>query len=79
MEKTIKEWLETLPEPYRAEALENAGESTLFETQPSLTAALYASSYWSDTPQGHDYWFDVAERAEAGEFNKNSLDKDSES
>lgn len=78
MEKTIKEWLETLPEPYRTEALENADKRDLKYPQPSLAEAISASSVWVDTTQGHDYWEDICIRAEAGEFNKNSLDKDSE-
>ena len=78
MEKTIKEWLETLPEPYRTEALENADKDTLIINKTHLSRAIRGSFYWEYSPQGHDYWKNVFTRAEAGEFNNLLLDKDSE-
>ncbi len=78
MEKTIKEWLETLPEPYRTEALDETKGRILKTNQGSLTEAIERAFIWADTPRGAFYWDDVRNRAEAGEFNNNSLDKDSE-
>ena len=78
MEKTIKEWLETLPEPIRTEALENAGELFSYPKFHSLVDAIYGAFEWDLTKQGWKYWENVRIRAEAGEFNNSSLDKDSE-
>lgn len=60
--KTIKQWLNELPEPYRSQALENtlnqSGEKRLKINQPSIKDALSAGFIWKDSPkeQGHDYW-----------------------
>lgn len=76
MEKTIKEWLETLPEPYRTEALENADKEDLDSLEFDLAQAIKAAFLWEYSTQGQAYWYLVAYRAEAGEFNNSSLDKD---
>ena len=81
MEKTIKEWLETLPEPYRSEALENMYEKNKNEITDSLHSAIFRAFNWSgeSIKKGtSDYWYDAYQRAAAGEFNTSSLDKDSE-
>ena len=75
MEKTIKEWLETLPEPIRTEALENAYNSAIGYLRHSLSSALSDAFWWADSIQGSDYWEDIYDRAEAGEFNNSSIDK----
>lgn len=55
--KTIKEWFETLPDPYKTQALENSIQLT-GKKVPSLVGALN-SFIWSDTPQGREYWTQV--------------------
>lgn len=65
--KTIKEWLETLPEPYRTEAIENATNegSIRFRTKhKSLSEALGSAFTWYFTLQGHDYWVDLYDKLE---------------
>ena len=61
--KTIREWLETLPEPLRSLALENARNfrkpSHLDSLQPSLGDAVDYSFYWEQTLQGHLFWLEV--------------------
>jgi hypothetical protein len=56
--KTIKEWLEELPEPYRSEALENSEDWSWDNKQEvkSLATALDCAFIWSLSPQGQDYW-----------------------
>jgi len=78
MEKTIKEWLETLPEPYRTEALDETKPRDSRQVSESLVKAICDAFSWSQSEQGSGYWNEVAERAEAGEFNNLLLDKDSE-
>jgi len=76
MEKTIKEWLETLPEPIRTEALANMGPLCHKVTVDSLHQSVNEAFVWEFTPQGYNYWDVASYRAEAGEFNNSSLDKD---
>lgn len=62
--KTIREWLEELPEPYRSQALENAmkynptdiDKTPIYQT---LTCALRESFIWGQTEQGYKYWSDI--------------------
>ena len=63
--KTIKEWLEELPEPYRTQAIENHQNKKcnfdlrfgLEETEPtSLKDCLLDAFSWADTKQGGKYW-----------------------
>lgn len=57
--KTVKEWLETLPEPHRSQALENAikhplaGLNAEFST---LKGALASAFVWAYTTEGGYYW-----------------------
>ena len=56
--KTIKQWLEELPEPYRTQALENYDENYLnkiIEIKDCLDALRFAFD-WSNTSQGFNYW-----------------------
>ena len=72
--KTIKEWLEELPEPYRSQALENAEkEKSLEGLEPSLGQALLAGFRWSNTNQGHAYWGEL--RAELVQKESQSEDE----
>lgn len=63
-ERTIREYLEMLCEPYRSQAFYNAieyshdGEGTnrLDVTVSCMHAAIDKAFHWSPTEQGHDYW-----------------------
>lgn len=65
--KTIKEWLETLPEPYRAQALKNIAEHP-FDDKTDLTTPVESlaeaidSFEWFATEEGHDYWEELYEK-----------------
>lgn len=71
MEKTIKEWLESLPEPYKTQALLNLEQTEKDEaeedgvrisTAPSkilvsrLSDAISQAFIWSATAEGMEYW-----------------------
>ncbi len=61
-EKTIKEWFNTLPEPYRCEAFKNTSPDILEGTQPDLPTALSESFHWWDTNEGGEYWEQLHQR-----------------
>lgn len=55
-EKTIREWFETFPEPYRTQAIENTRERSLNTKAPSAIEALSLGFVWSSSQQGLGYW-----------------------
>lgn len=61
--KTIKEWLEELPEPYRSEAIENMESEvdryTGDRIENCLRGALFGAFIWVDSPQGTVYWAEI--------------------
>ena len=54
--KTIKEWLETLEEPYRTQALNNLDSDTEDDIVLNLYTALSCAFVWESTLEGHGYW-----------------------
>lgn len=54
--KTIRDWLEELPEPYKTQAIDNAPENNLKCQDDSLHEALAGAFFWSYTKEGYDYW-----------------------
>lgn len=70
--KTIREWYEMLPPPYREQAIENATQKGHIELEEkSLYDALLAGFGWSKAEslgQGLDYWSKVAYCAYIGNF-----------
>jgi hypothetical protein len=77
--KTIKEWLETLPEPYRKLALNNLETKPMvFECaisqRATITEALFDAFYWNESPERADFWFDIHTRAQNGEFDRLDID-----
>jgi len=55
---TIREWLKTLPEPIRTQALTNL-ESEVENAnreRDSLASAIGGAFTWSESPEGHTYW-----------------------
>jgi hypothetical protein len=62
--KTALEWFNQLPEPYRTQAIENSTRTDA--VYQSLAGALMRNFTWESTPQ--NYWHDIYERAELGEF-----------
>ena len=73
--KTIYEWLNELPQPYKSQALYNLGvrmhyykfndleRYERFKTHKYeyMCEAINWSSTWEQTPQGHGYWNEIYE------------------
>lgn len=53
-------WFQQLPEPYRSQAIENFDEeyfkAALTGELTTLQQAINCAFYWSETPQGREYW-----------------------
>ena len=58
-EKTIKQWLNTLNEPYKTKALQQTNKDRLKEKVDSLIIALYKMFVWEDSVEGDEYWRDL--------------------
>jgi len=54
--KTILEWLQELPEPYRSEAIDNVVKAKRTQKRDSLEDALLSAFSWEETKQGWEYW-----------------------
>lgn len=60
--KTIREHFNTLPEPYRTQAIENTkyqNFENLNKTSPNVQESLLVAFYWDETKQGNEYWDDL--------------------
>lgn len=57
--KTVEEWFNDLEEPYKTQALENTKDESLKPIAGSMSEALLRAFYWTDSPQGHQYWFNL--------------------
>ena len=62
-EKTIREWLETLPDGYRERALKNYDPK--FSDDEGLAGAIAIAFIWDETPdcEGYEFWNAVYEWA----------------
>lgn len=60
--KTVKKWLQELPEPYRAQALENMDSDEANTKVNSQYQALDKAFVWEETPQGEDYWDSIYDK-----------------
>lgn len=55
--KTIRQWLETIPdERIRRAALANVEETE--DSAETLQNAIFRSGAWGDTPEGDQFWLD---------------------
>lgn len=54
--KTIREWFETFPEPYRTQALENLKKADGTIKERSAKDALLSGFHWPESSQGDEYW-----------------------
>lgn len=60
--KTIREWLELLPEPYEGQALTNSvGKESLDLEENTLFDALVSAFIWNESAEGEEYWRTLAE------------------
>ena len=56
MNKTIEQWLQELPEPFREQAMSNMGPNEAEKEVEYISVALGRGFYWHDTDEGWDYW-----------------------
>lgn len=60
MKKTLRQWFEMFPEPYRTQAIENTIEQFgELKLERSIACAVRAVSFafvWDDSPQKCKYW-----------------------
>lgn len=54
--KTIREWLEELPQPYRGQALANMRPQNKDIEENTLQDGLQGAFVWSKTKEGRRYW-----------------------
>lgn len=57
--KTVRQWLEELPEPHKPKALDNLNECADFKECACIQGALMHAFIWRESPEGLDYWSDV--------------------
>jgi hypothetical protein len=62
--KSISEWLDQLPEPYRTKALDNMEWDDY--SADDMVDALQGAFLWENTPEGHKYWLDLCEAIDDG-------------
>lgn len=71
MEKTIREWLETIEDKeVREKAIANLKrdcEQNDFEKRNSLSYAIHGAFTWVDAPEGPEYWLNIHEAQYARE------------
>ena len=58
-EKTVKQWLNTLKEPYKSKALRQTNEDILNSYCGSLLNSLYQMFDWQSSFEGLEYWSDL--------------------
>ena len=63
-EKTVKEWLNTLKEPYKSKALRQTNEDVLNLYCDSLVNSLYQMFDWQISFEGLEYWSDLTSSLE---------------
>ena len=68
MKKTIRNWLDTLHEPERTEALSNMRPSGITEKKDCQSEAIAFAFNWSNTPQSFEYWDDICSRINNGTY-----------
>ena len=55
-EKTIKEWLNTLKEPYKSKAIQQTNKNILELQCNSITDALLKMFEWESSEEGDLFW-----------------------
>ena len=59
-EKTVEQWLKTLPEPYKSNALAYAKkQGTLKYLAHNESHSIDIGFIWAKTKEGEDFWYDV--------------------
>ena len=57
---TVLGWLETMPEPWRGQAIASLYPGRGDKVVSSMKNAMNEMFWWSTTPEGKDYWFAVS-------------------
>jgi hypothetical protein len=61
--KTIREWLNELPEDVRSKAVENVNAMmsgvTMEKLTPTVKRAISSAFPWMPSNEGFDYWFKI--------------------
>ena len=63
-EKTVKQWLNTLKEPYKSKALNNLQKEVINVKVISISKALKQSFNWDNSQEGWEYWNDLTSSLE---------------
>ena len=63
-EKTIKQWLNTLDEPYKSKAIQQTNKDILNKKAKDLISSLYYMFDWSESEEGLEYWIDLTSSLE---------------
>ena len=58
-EKTVKQWLNTLKEPYKTKAIQQTNKGILKTKESSLIDTLYSMFVWECSKEGKQYWRDL--------------------
>jgi hypothetical protein len=66
--KTIKEWLNELPEDIKVRAIKNTEDDILNAPALSLEVVICGAFQWYGTPEGVEFWAGVRDKAIAGEY-----------
>jgi hypothetical protein len=53
---TIREHIDTLPEPYKTQAINNLNNIKSVVVVKHTSVAIAIAFTWENTPQGYDYW-----------------------
>jgi hypothetical protein len=63
--KTIRQWLEELPESYRTQALaaleKQRGDDPGGTSQIDIGGAIASAFDWSNSEEGHDFWQNLSD------------------
>ena len=63
-EKTIKQWLNTLDEPYKSKAIQQTNKDILNKKAKDLISSLHYMFDWSESEEGLEYWIDLTSSLE---------------
>ena len=58
-EKTVKQWLNTLKEPYKTKAIQQTSKDVLELKADNLIESLYQMFVWKYSNEGDEYWRDL--------------------
>lgn len=67
-EKTVKEWLNTLKEPYKNKAINQTNDFILNTKTKDLISSLFCMFDWNDSNEGFEYWKDLTSSLENKEI-----------